>query len=135
MIKGAVRWKRLGESVQRVFSLDHESKCSSQKTGPRECEGYAYLYPPQKKYGGVPRLKSSEKSKKVGLFSWTPSRQTLLRLEQTGCPGYSVEWNTRSLWGPSLRRTSNFRNECTPHVPSPTRFKGDNRCKMIEGLL
>ena len=46
MIRGAVRWKRLGESVQRVFSPNHESKCSSQKTDPRECEGY--LYPPPK---------------------------------------------------------------------------------------
>ena len=45
MIKGVVRWKRLGESVQRVFSPNHESKCSSQKTDPRECEGY--LYPPK----------------------------------------------------------------------------------------
>ena len=26
--------------------ISHESKCSSQKTDPRECEGY--LYPPQK---------------------------------------------------------------------------------------
>ena len=47
MVRGAVRWKRLGESFQRVFSPNHESKCSSQKTDPRECEGY--LYPPQKK--------------------------------------------------------------------------------------
>ena len=102
MIKGAVRWKRLGESVQRVFSSNHESKCSSQKTDPRECEGYPYS--PKKNYGGGPRLKSSQKSQKLAYFAWTPSRQTLLRLEQTGCPGYSVELN--SLWGPSLRRTS-----------------------------
>ena len=55
MIKGAVRWKRLGESVQRVFSLDHESKCSGQKTDPRECEGYLYVYHlPKNNYGGGP---------------------------------------------------------------------------------
>ena len=46
------------------------------------------------------------KVKKLAIFSWTPSRQTLLRLEQTGCPGYSVEWN--SLWGQIVRSETNM---------------------------
>ena len=38
---------RLDASFHRMCLVLQASKCSSQKTDPRECEGY--LYPPKKK--------------------------------------------------------------------------------------
>ena len=43
----AHRRDRLDASFHRMCSAPQDSKCSSQKTDSRECEGY--LYPPQKK--------------------------------------------------------------------------------------
>ena len=95
---------RLDASFCVMSLFLHESKCSFFLTDPRECEGY--LYPPKKKLWRRPSVKKLAFFQKVGLFSWTPSRQTLIRLEQTGCPGYCAEWN--SLWGYCVAENERF---------------------------
>ena len=55
----AHRRDRLDASFHRMCSAPQDSKCSSQKTDPRECEGY--LYPPKKK---LTEEALSDKSKK-----------------------------------------------------------------------